>query len=145
MRMLPSTLILLALGTLGGLAHSAPQATADCANTKASQVDARVVPGGSVRRCGIGIRIFGIGGGVFGPRCPEKKFTYPSHQECRGENALGSFCEPEGTLPVTVEECECGTATLLGTGLLIPICDCDSGGTAGHIEDARTSPCRAEA
>jgi hypothetical protein len=134
----------LALAILGSRAHAAPQVTADCPNTKASQVDARVENGGNVRRCGVGIRIFGIGGGIFGPRCPEMKFTYPSHQECNGDQAQGTLCEPEGQIPVTFERCECSSATFLGTGLLIPSCSCASGGTAGHVEDARTVPCRAE-
>jgi hypothetical protein len=45
-----------------------------CPDTKATQVDARIVWGGEVRRCGVGIGIFGLRLSVFGPPCPDAKY-----------------------------------------------------------------------
>ena len=113
----------------------------DCHDVRASQVDARIDNLGESQRCGLGIRIFGLGGGIFGPSCPDKKATYPAHQVCRGEVNPGTRCVPEGRLPVVVEDCECSRATVLGTGLLLPSCNCHNVPDESHVEDARTEAC----
>ncbi len=119
----------------------AASSNSNCPDVCATQVDARVVEAGSSRRCGFGIRIFGIGGGIFGPMCPDFILTYPSHQECKGDPSPGTFCAPEGPLQVRAERCRCARATVLGTGVLIPSCECERTDGGGHVQDAQTLPC----
>jgi hypothetical protein len=119
--------------------NATAQSTSECPDTRGTQVDARTTDSGS-RRCGFGFRIFGIGGGLFGPECPIRTVHYPSHQVCNGEESRGTYCLPAGNLPVEVEECDCDSATVFGTGVLFPSCTCTEG-NAGHVEDAQTYPC----
>lgn len=123
-----------------GLALDGPTPSA-CPNQKASQEDARVTWGGKTRRCGLGVSIFGLRLGVGGPLCPDKKYFYPARQVCRGEKNKGTRCTFERTLPVTSQDCECATATVLGLGFTGPICQCVTGANAGHVEDFKTESC----
>ena len=123
------------------LARSSP-GQEPCPDVRASQVDGKVQWVGEVVRCGIGFRIFGLGGGIFGPRCPEEKHHIPAHQVCQGEPNDGTRCVPAGTLEIEKDECECSSATILGTGLLFPSCNCaESGLSAGTVEDFATERC----
>ena len=132
----------LALG-LGCFPLQAVAAAQDlCPDVRASQVDARETVSGDSPRCGIGIRIFGLGGGLFGPRCPETTFTYPSHQECLGESAPGNLCLAGDSMTVLRRRCECSELTLLGTGFLSPVCDCNEDNQGGEVQDASTQNCR---
>ena len=115
----------------------------DCPDERASEVPARVEWGGEVERCGLGISIFGLPIQAFGPRCPDTKFFYPAHQECRGEKSTGSYCAFVGNIDVKRMRCECAELALLGTGVTIPDCSCKDDGTAGHVEDAQTYSCSA--
>ena len=110
-----------------------------CPNVRASQVDARVEHGGDTSRCGLGVSFLGLG--LFGPTCHERTFTYPSHQECKGEPSRGTRCEPAGRLQVKAESCHCVRATVLGTGFLIPSCECHESDDGGEVEDASTVAC----
>jgi hypothetical protein len=113
-----------------------------CPNERASEVDARIDEiNTSERRCGLGLQIFGLSLSAFGPLCPTERIYYPAHQTCQGAAALGSRCEFEKTLPVEYESCDCVTATLLGTGLALPDCECDSRGILGELEDFATRNC----
>ncbi len=112
-----------------------------CPDVKASQVSTAVNDLGDVVTCGLGIKILGIGGGLFGPSCPDKKETTPAHQECKGEKSEGNKCVPDGELSVVLEDCECSSATLFGTGILIPSCDCTAVPTDGKVEDFKTALC----
>jgi hypothetical protein len=113
---------------------------AGCPNLKSSQIDGRIDEGPTVT-CGYGFRIFGLGGGIFGEKCPTFKISYPSHQECAGEANQGTLCAPDGQLAVRREDCECVEHTLLGTGILFPDCECGAAFDFGHIEDSATRPC----
>ena len=123
----------------------APCLTDDrCPNERASGVDARIDEvNTSDRRCGLGIQIFGLSLSAFGPLCPTERIYYPAHQICQGAAAMGSRCEFEKTLPVEYESCDCVTATLLGTGLALPDCECESRGILGELEDFATRNCPA--
>lgn len=133
------------------LALAAPVATAfqggnpgpaGCPNTMASQVDAEVKWSKRVRRCGIGIGIFGLRLSVFGPDCPEMKFIVPAHQTCQGNTNEGTYCAPQRPIDILAEKCTCVTVTALGTGILIPDCECKpSQLDAGTVEDFETRPC----
>jgi len=113
-----------------------------CPDVRASQVDARTYWSGDIVRCGVGFRIFGIGGGLFGPRCGDRKIHVPAHQVCNGEANPGTKCLPAGTIELSFEECHCARATVLGTGLLFPSCECSPGaGNPGTVEDFMTVPC----
>ena len=113
-----------------------------CPDERATQVDARVSevnPNG--RRCGLGIQLFGLSLSAFGPECPTERIYYPAHQTCEGEPAPGSRCEFEKTMPIEYESCDCVTATVLGTGLALPDCECSARGILGELEDFATRSC----
>lgn len=112
-----------------------------CPDVRASQIDAYVSWGGEVKKCGIGIGLFGLRLSIAGPSCPDYKFIYPSHQACLGTPSEGTYCAPAGVLSVKAEKCECGSATIAGTGLLIPSCNCTVTDGGGHVEDAQTLAC----
>lgn len=112
-----------------------------CADTRASQVDARVVDSGTATTCGFGISIFGLELSIGGPECTPRRFIYPAHQACDGAPNEGTWCGKENDLPVTEERCECSDATILGTGLKLPFCDCELAGNAGTVEDFGTFNC----
>lgn len=112
-----------------------------CANTRASQVDAKFQEQGTSTRCGIGISLFGIEISFGGPTCYPQRVRTPAHQECEGKENEGTWCGPQGDLPVTEERCECSDVTFLGTGFKLPSCDCEYAGTAGTVEDFGTFNC----
>lgn len=145
MKNIMSALALLALmvGFLSSLARDAAgsSTSSQCPDTKATQVDAEIVLKGDVTTCGVGVSVFGLHVGVFGPKCPDVKLTYPSHQECQGELNEYTYCQPRGNMDVTKEKCECVTVTVLGFGALVPSCSCSDAGTGGHVEDATTVAC----
>jgi hypothetical protein len=115
-----------------------------CPDERASEVDARIDEvNTSERRCGLGLQIFGLSLSAFGPLCPTERIYYPAHQICQGAAATGSRCEFEKTLPVEYESCDCVTATILGTGLALPDCKCESRGILGELEDFATRNCPA--
>lgn len=131
-----------ALFTLLTIAFFPPAPDDTCPDERASQVDARIVEvNPNDRRCGLGIQIFGLTLSAFGPPCPTERIYYPAHQTCRGEPAPDCRCEFEKTLPVEYASCDCVTATLLGIGLALPDCECESAGILGEIEDFATRTC----
>jgi len=127
---------------LAAISPGVPSSGQQCPDVRASQVDARTYWTGTVVRCGVGIRFFGITIGFGGPECAPRRVTEPAHQTCLGEPNRGTMCLPAGPLPVTFETCHCSRATVLGTGLLFPDCECETGaGDIGHVEDFMTVPC----
>ena len=113
-----------------------------CPDERATQVDARVDEvNPNDRRCGLGIQIFGLTLSAFGPECPTERIYYPAHQTCRGESAPDCRCEFEKAMPIEYESCDCVTATILGTGLALPDCSCESRGILGELEDFATRTC----
>jgi len=138
---LSSLLLGAALLAAATLSARAQQESAACPDVRATAIPARVDRSNDSRRCGFGIKIFGIGGSLFGPKCPDKKFIYPAHQQCEGAAHPGTRCVPGSFLDVEVEDCDCSEATVFGTGLLIPGCTCIPGGVAGHVQDAKTELC----
>ncbi|MDP6539704.1 MAG: hypothetical protein QF410_09180, partial [Planctomycetota bacterium] len=127
--------VLCAAGVLAG-AQGPP-----CPNERACNVKARVVEAGTTQNCGFGVIIFGYEISLLGPECPDKKVTYPAHGECHGAPAEGMRCVPAELVPVTYEECDCVTATVLGNGLALPACDCTDGGTIGTLQTYKTEQC----
>ncbi|MSR62552.1 MAG: hypothetical protein EXS08_08930 [Planctomycetes bacterium] len=124
------------------VAGAMPQESGTCPNKKASQVDSETKPQGGSERCGLGVSLFGWGIGLFGPKCPDKKATYPAHQVCKGEENMGTRCVKQSDLRVTLEECTCSVAGILGTGLALPNCSCSaSGQDGGTVEDFETQNC----
>lgn len=113
-----------------------------CPNQKASQVRSEVKNIGDAKTCGIGIVVFGIGGGIFGETCHPTKHTYPAHQVCNGEYGDHMRCTLEQSLDIKEEKCKCG-------GLVLPIlqtgiptsCVCSDNGPRGSIEDFKTEAC----
>jgi len=132
----------LTAAALASLALGAGARDGECADERATNVDARVVDAGHKTRCGIGVSIFGLRLAVLGPVCPDYKLHYPAHGECLGEPAEGMECVPAGTLEVRFEKCTCAQVTLLGTGLLVPDCVCAwQPGNMGFIENFKTKEC----
>ena len=133
------TLVLCVLASLVPFALSPDDA---CPNERASQVDARIDEvNPNDRRCGLGIQLFGLSLSAFGPECPTERIYYPAHQTCRGEAAPDCRCEFEKTMPIEYESCDCVTATILGAGLALPDCSCESRGILGELEDFATRAC----
>ncbi len=114
-----------------------------CPDVRSSQIDARVEVSDTGKKCGIGIRILGLGGSIGGEFCPSYKFVYPSHQECKGDASPGNRCQPAGQLAVTALRCDCAIFGGFGTGIVLPNCECaEDPAAGGHVEDARTVSCR---
>jgi len=138
--------ILFLSGILLSAAAYVPSATAqvsgECPNVQATPVDARTEGLGGSERCGLGVSLFGWSLGLFGPSCPDKKATYPAHSVCRGEKNMGTRCVKVSNLRVTLEECECSVAGVLGTGLSLPSCSCTpSSADGGVVENFETQNC----
>jgi hypothetical protein len=117
------------------------QSGTQCPDTIATNVPATVKSVGPYTRCGVGIEIFGLPLTIGGAKCFRYQFVYPAHQECLGAVNPGTACLPEGSMPVLVELCECSTLGVIHTGISIPKCSCDPGGTAGTVDDAQTLLC----
>lgn len=117
------------------------QGDPNCPNVRASEVPARVDHQGEYQHCGLGLHILGVSLTIGGAKCYRNEFIYPSHQECLGAASPGTLCDPEGSLPVIWNTCQCLWLGVLGTGVGVPKCDCTSAGTAGTVEDSRTMAC----
>ena len=112
-----------------------------CPDVRASQVDAREEVSSHSTRCGLGFSLFGFDISIGGPRCPDYKFLYPSHQECLGVHNEGTACVFSANLDVSRERCQCTRYTILSTGVTLPQCECHHEGSAGTIEDFQTVNC----
>ena len=44
-------------------------------------------------------------------------------------------------MPIEYESCDCVTATILGTGLALPDCECEPRGILGELEDFASRTC----
>lgn len=136
-----TAVLLLALAALGARAHATPLQF-ECPNTKATQVGASVRYVGEPKKCGLGLVVLGVGGGLVGDKCHPTVFTTPAHQDCTGATNDGTRCVPEGTMNVEKKECKCG-------GLVLPIfeigipttCHCDPPVNSGTVEDFKTELC----
>ncbi len=137
-------LTLLAAAFIPGLAAARPAPPGpDCPNEQASNVPSKEVQSAKYRRCGVGLQLFGLDISLFGKKCPRWIDTYPSHQECQGEELIGHACVFDELVEVTREICDCADATLiLDTGIALPYCDCDYGGISGYIETFTSQPCK---
>ena len=134
--------MILALCALLSLSPLSPTLDDPCPDERASQIDARIDEvNPNDRRCGLGIQLFGLSISAFGPLCPTERIYYPAHQICEGESAPDCRCEFEKTMPIEYESCDCVTATILGTGLALPDCECESRGILGELEDFATRTC----
>jgi hypothetical protein len=137
MRKALATLLLLAV-----VATVAPQAAArDCPDMRTTHVRAEVVTSKTSTRCGVGISVFGLEIRLFGPNCPAARFTYPSHEVCAGAPAIGFRCALPQALQVIYERCNCSSLTALGTGVLLPHCDCQVQPGGGTVLSWTTVPC----
>lgn len=117
----------------------------ECPDTKATQVDGFVVNSGDVDTCGIGLVVFGVGGGIFGESCPDYKILTPAHQECLGDTNDGTKCVADDDMAVTRQSCSCGGLVLPWIAVGIPTtCECDSETSFGTVEDFKTVPCPLE-
>ena len=133
-----AVLVAACLITAAGAVHAQQQ---PCPDVKASQVDAREEVSSHSTRCGLGFSLFGFDISIGGPRCPDYKFLYPSHQDCQGEANEGTACAFSSNLEVTRERCQCTRYTILSTGVTLPQCECHHEGSAGSIEDFQTVNC----
>jgi hypothetical protein len=117
------------------------QAQFVCPDERASQVDPRVLEANFIS-CNLGIIIFGIKIGLGGPLCPRKKWTVPAHQECLGEENVGTYCRVQGALPIQFEECDCRTIGEADFGIMLPECVCTVvPNLGGFVEDFETVNC----
>lgn len=112
-----------------------------CPDVRATPNPGGVSWGGTEHTCGAVIHLFGLRIRITGPRCPERKYTYPPHQSCLGAPNEGTYCVPVGKLAVKVEKCECGSIDIAALGISVPTCDCTATDGGGHVQDARTLPC----
>lgn len=125
------------------LAIGAGRASAgDCPDTKATDVPGRVEASARAERCGIGIKIFGIGGAIIGTRCPRHEIATPAHATCAGEALTGHRCVKKADYVVARRECRC-------KGLVIPLietgfptsCRCGAWKRFGTVEHFQTLEC----
>ncbi|WP_145183204.1 hypothetical protein [Planctomycetes bacterium Pla163] len=125
------------------LAIGAGQAWAgDCPDEQATDVPGRVEASTRAERCGIGLKIFGIGGTIIGTRCPRHEIATPAHATCAGEKLAGHRCVKKGLVPVSRRECSC-------KGLVIPLidtgiptsCRCGAWKRFGTVENFETLEC----
>lgn len=113
-----------------------------CPNKMASDVAMEIQDRGGTRKCGLGIRILGIGGSIVGVDCPRVQVLVPAHQKCQGADGEGMKCVTDGTKPVERRECGCG-------GLMIPYiktglpfsCECGEWLNGGQVENFKTAMC----
>jgi len=141
MKLALSTLAL-ATYALSLSAFAPARADSGCADTKATQVDVEITKSGDAHRCGIGIVVLGVGGGLFGPRCVEHETRTPAHQACMGEANKGTKCVPETTLGVETRDCHCGGLVIPGIEIGIPTtCVCSDWFASGTVEDMKTVLC----
>ena len=98
-----------------------------CSNTCADDVRGGTVVSdpSPAPTCGLGLKIFGIGGSIFGKECPESSIRTPKYTLCGG-TLNGYRCIPDGSLEVSIRHCECRGLEIpfLETG--IPL-DCHCG------------------
>ncbi len=114
----------------------------DCPNERCCNVRVRFEYSGEKRRCGLGIRIFGVGGSIMGEVCWDHETKIPAHQENHGVYGAGSKCVKERDLTVQTRDCKCG-------GLMLPIletgfpfkCVCGEYKDSGTVEDFETLEC----
>jgi len=127
------SLALVAFDSGGGATH--------CPDVKACLTDARVDRQNSLGNCGFGLSLFGLDLSLGGPECFGTVYTYPAHEICHGHANPGTLCLYEQRLVITAEKCECSRATLLGTGIFLPECECEFAGNVGTLEDFQTANC----
>lgn len=125
--------------TLGLSAVSLAQ---ECPNERASDIPGWEEESKKTRSCGFGLQIFGYDLDLLGKKCPRWVKVAPAHQKCQGEELVGHQCIYDEHVEIIRLECDCADATILfDTGLALPGCDCDYGGSAGTIEDFQTVEC----
>ncbi|MEM7309804.1 MAG: hypothetical protein AAF682_24220 [Planctomycetota bacterium] len=115
-----------------------------CPDTKASQIPGSSGPaaGASTATCGVGLVVFGFGGGIVGEPCPSTKVWVPAHQVCLGKPSEGTRCVPDGTRSVTARDCDCGGLVIPGLEIGIPTdCQCGPPYVFGDVEDFKTELC----
>ncbi len=133
-----------AQGGAAGSPGGDPPATHECPDVKASQVDGstEAAEGATVKTCGIGLVVFGFGGGIVGESCPSTQVKTPAHQACKGEVSEGKECLQDDDVPVTASDCQCGGLIIPGISVGIPIkCKCGDSYPFGTVEDAKTADC----
>lgn len=141
MRAAVSALVLTA--PLAAWGHAA--ALGDCNQLVAAPVDATVKEEGGSRTCGVGLVIFGVGGSIWGEKCPKIQHKSPAHQVCKYiELPVPAVfhCQKQGELPVFTRENDCGGAVLPYIEVGIPT-SCIHGPWIenGHLEDFETVTC----
>ena len=128
--------------TLGLAATALAQ---DCTDERATDVPGHEEESKKTKRCGFGFQLFGYDLDLLGKRCPHWVKIFPDHQKCQGEELVGHRCVYAEQLEVVRLECDCADATIIfDTGIALPNCDCDYGGSAGTIEDFETEECEPE-
>ena len=111
-----------------------------CPNERARNCP-RVVSTSGMKHCGLGIQIFGWEIGLRTSACPDFKFVTPPNQKCFGDPMWGHQCALDAEVTVERWKCDCVDVSVLGTGLLLPQCECELLGFLGTIEDYKTAPC----
>ena len=113
-----------------------------CANERACNIPVQFHYGGKTWKCGVGIKILGVGGAIYGEICFQHETMIPAHQECHGVANEGTRCVKEDDILVKTRDCKCGGLMLpfLDTGFPLK-CECGDYYYSGTIEDFMTEDC----
>ncbi len=121
--------------------------TSDCNSLIAINKQPTVVDEGGTRTCGVGLVIFGVGGSIWGEKCPKIQHKTPAHQVCEiVQLPIPDIfhCQKEQNLPVYTRENSCGGAVIPYIEVGVPTtCNYGEWKENGDVEDFETVPCEA--
>jgi hypothetical protein len=139
LKMVMSVLLIQAVLGVMSLAQTPGKA---CPDEQATDVPASHLKSTEYERCGLGVKLFGVGGAILGPKCYEYEVRTPAHQKCMGDLLEDHQCVVEGEVDEEVRYCECGGLVIPGIKTGIPIaCVCGDWERLGRIEDFMTQKC----
>lgn len=113
-----------------------------CPNEQATSVSASFTVSPQFETCGIGVRIFGVGGSILGEKCHRWEAETPAHSVCSGAPLADHRCVPRALLDVRTRTCECGGLVLpfIETGFPVS-CECSDWRVSGTVLDHTTIAC----
>lgn len=138
---------MIALLGLGLLATTAGRTRADdgCSYLMPAWTQAQVKVDGGYERCGLGLQILGIGGAIWGEKCPRHEIAIPAHTHCVGSDTAALDCVVNHWAPVQRRSCDCDglVIPLLETGIPTK-CVCTDWVEFGQVPVHVAVPCGAE-